>query len=234
MSSNGSNKSTFPGGALPAQLGLVLVRRATLGHVAATLVSLAERGPVTVTSETDGDGPEVWLLSRSGRTPHPRGRFETELLDGIPDASDPLPLTDDNPVLLIPALRAFRNALVKDAVHQGWLRHLHHDQLTPAGEELAGRARRLRTELRHARAIGDRETLTGRLPYALAFGLIPPDSDLAAGMPLARFAAAFAAACSDLPEWQQPPVIPQAPEIDTWSRNSRGGLPPGGGSGAFY
>jgi hypothetical protein len=36
---------------------------------------------------------------------------------------------------LVPALRQFAHGLVRDAVHHGWLRHLHHDQRTAEGEQ---------------------------------------------------------------------------------------------------
>jgi hypothetical protein len=36
------------------------------------------------------------------------------------------------------ALDETRKFLIRDAAHQGWLRHLRHDQRTTKGEELAG------------------------------------------------------------------------------------------------
>lgn len=233
MSSNDSSKASSLDDVLPAQLGIVLVRRPTLGHAAATLVSMAGRGMVTATCPTPnetagGDGDGDWLLARTRRPPAPRTRFEAALLDGLPPAAEPLPLTEATAEDLAPALRKFAGELVKDAVHRGWLRHLHHDQLTSRGEEFATRARGLRTELRRARANGQQEVLASKLPCALVFGLVSPDSTLAAAQPLARFAAAFVSDCSALPDWQRPDPKHEFPDIDTWSRNEWGGMPPGG------
>lgn len=238
MSHSRHDRHASPDGLLPAQFGIVLVRRPTLGHVAATLVSLAERGMVTVTSAVAGEAAQAddaaeWLLARS-RRPRDPARFESVLLDGLPPASRPLPLTEDAAEGIAPALRAFAGELVKDAVHHGWLRRLHHDQLTPDGEELAARARELRAKLRHdCHAGGKHELPAGQLACAVVFGLVPAGSDLAAALPLARFAAAFVSACSGLPDWQRPESKHEFPDVDTWSRNEWGGMPPGTHGGGF-
>jgi hypothetical protein len=88
---------------------------------------------------------------------------------------------------------------VRDAVHHGWLRRLHHHERTKAGEELADQLRVFRQELRSVRAERGPEILDGELlPYALHFGLATP------GHPLARFAHAWVAAFAQLPEWRAP------------------------------
>lgn len=197
----------IPDGLRPAQLGVVLVGRPVLGHAAATLVSLARRGLITA-RETDG----TWRLgpaSPSSGTGDParseRTRFEEALLTGLPPEPFPLSALSDvtdapgAPAGFAPALRQFADDLVKDAVRRGSLKRRHHDQRTPRGEELAARTRALRTALRRARTAGDEDTLGELLEYALVFGLLR-NSDV----PLARFAAAFTAACSDLPGWRQP------------------------------
>lgn len=226
MSSNDHSLATPPDDLLPAQLGIVLVRRPTLGHAAATLVSLAERGLLAVTGPRNGD----WLIGSPGQSrSEALARFETVLLEALPPASDPLPLTGDTAEKLAPAVRKFADGLVKDAVHSGWLRHLHHDQLTRDGEDLAARAREFRTALRRANAVGRPETLTGHLPYALAFGLVSPDSAPAAELPLVHFAAAFIDVCSELPDWQH--VEPQQGYLGAdFSRDEWRGMPPGGRS----
>jgi hypothetical protein len=90
-----------------------------------------------------------------------------------------------------------REELVRDAVHSGWLRRLHHHERTAAGEELAARLKAFRQDLRAARAGGGPEILDGPLlPYALHFGLTRTDH------PLAQFAHAWVAAFAELPEWR--------------------------------
>jgi len=83
----------------------------------------------------------------------------------------------------------------------GWLRRLHHHERTGAGEELAGRLRAFRQELRSARPGRGPQVLDGEeelLPHALHFGLA------GAGHRLARFAHAWVAAFAGLPEWRAP------------------------------
>ena len=97
-------------------------------------------------------------------------------------------------------LAEVREGLVRDAVHQGWLRRLHHHERTKAGEDLASQLRAFRQELRSARAERGPEILDGQLlPYALHFGLARP------GHPLARFAHAWVATFAELPEWRARP-----------------------------
>lgn len=184
--------SEIPDGLRPAQLGVVLVGRPVLGHAAATLVSLARRGLVTV-EEADGTwraGPAA--LGRRGEL----ARFELALVDGLGAGPS---LVSELPDQVAPALRTFARDLVKDALHRGWLKHTHHDQRTTRGEDLAARTRTLRTALRRAKAAGDDAAIRERLEYALVLGQLA-GSDL----PLARFGAAFVAACADLPGWRHP------------------------------
>lgn len=216
----------IPEGLRPAQLGVVLVGRPVIGHAAATLVSLARRGLVTANETEDGS----WGIGLASGTGDPArfdgtrfdgvwfdgtrfegtgfggtrfcgarfggARFEGALLGGLPAGPVPLSALPDS---LAPALRAFADDLIKDAVRHGWLKRTRHDRRTSRGEELAARTRSLRAGLRRARATGDEETVDGLLEYALVFGLLAGSE-----APLARFGAAFTAACADLPGWRQP------------------------------
>ncbi len=66
-----------------------------------------------------------------------------------------------------PALDKVRTALGREAVHQGWVRHLHHNQRTAKGDEPAGRVGSFERDLRRLRIGEGEEALTGELlPYA--------------------------------------------------------------------
>jgi hypothetical protein len=195
-----------PDGLLPAQLGVVLLGRPVLGHAAATLVDLAERGFLQVTE----DSSNGWQLERLPTTHTPKSMqlasFEDGLLTCVPARGAVLLIELANEGAF--ALQRFAHHVVHDAVHHGWLRHLHHRQRTPEGERLLAEIRAYRTTLRKASA--DEDGPSGRLPYALTFGL--PNSDR---LPLARFADKFVRACSDLPGWKRPePIRPGFPAPD--------------------
>lgn len=218
-----------PDNLLPAQLGIVLVRRPILGHVSATLISLAQRGLLKIAANDDD-----WLVGTRPRLEaRPVASFEKPLLDALPPASESRKFNENTAVDLAPALHKFADGLVKDAVHRGWLRHFHHDQLTRAGEDLAVRSGNFRAALRRASIAGDAEIVVNHLPYALTFGFLTPDSAPAEALPLVRFAKAFVSACSDLPGWERPKPqrlpIPGIPSTD-FSRNEWRGMPPGGRS----
>ncbi len=102
---------------------------------------------------------------------------------------------------------------MRDAVHQGWLRRLHHHERTKAGEELAGLLRTFRQGLRSVRAERGPEALEGQLlPYALHFGLARP------GHQLARFAHAWVGTFAELPEWRAPARWRTDSEYDAGTR----------------
>ena len=189
---------------------MVLLRRVIIGDVAATLVDLSIRKLLRV----EEPGPGAWSLSPAHATA-PRHRresllpYERTLLDGISHdgAAATLPsLAPDMPRVLGDT----RAALVHDAVHQGWLRHLHHDQRTDAGDQLADRLRAFQHAL-HRLATGQGgDTLTGPLlPYALHFGMIQADQH-----PLSRFAHDWVQAFSALPGWHLPEPKPYDPQDD--------------------
>jgi len=67
------------------------------------------------------------------------------------------------------AVRRFRHHLVHEAVSRGWPRHLHHDQRTPEGGQLAAQIRSVRVALRHLKTSGGEQALASQLPYALLF-----------------------------------------------------------------
>jgi hypothetical protein len=176
-------------------MGIVLLGRPILGHAAVTLADLAERGLLQADEIADD-----WRLERPPRQSRPHQHagllpFEEALLEGLlHDAGKPLlsGLTEQ----LAPALRQFASGLLRDAVHHGWLRRLHHDQRTPAGEQLAAQIRSFRSGLRQLKASGGEDAITGHLSYALMFGLASRDR-----LPHARLAASWIRACSSLPGW---------------------------------
>lgn len=195
-----------PDGIRPGQLGVVLLGHVVIGDVAATLVDLSIRRLLRVDRPSGEDAG--WLLSPL-HTRAPRYRLQTllpyeeTLLEG---------LSHDGPQASLPSLHAriatvldhTRAALVHDAVHRGWLRRLHHDQRTEAGERMVARIRRFQAGLRRLAAEPDEDALTGSLlPYALRLGLMPGSE-----YPLARFARAWVDAFASLPGWNHPTPKP--------------------------
>jgi hypothetical protein len=165
-----------------------------IGDVAATLVDLAGRQVLNV-AENGGD----WVVTPSA--PGPRAEllgYEEILLGGVSAAGGrPLSALAGE---FAPVLDKVRSAVVHDAVHHGWLKHLHHQERTTAGEDLAHEIRAFQRGLMHLKEQGGAEALAGPLlPYALHFGMIDGD-----GLPLARFAHAWVATFHDLPGWGQP------------------------------
>jgi hypothetical protein len=111
--------------------------------------------------------------------------YEKRLLDGLTDVGARSRLSALASEFGM-ALDDTREVLVREAVHQGWLRHLRRDQRTPKGDDLALQVRSFSRDLR-LKAEGDKEALAGALlPYDLHFGLVSGDQT-----PLARFAHAW-------------------------------------------
>jgi hypothetical protein len=187
-----------PDGVRPGHIGLITAGRVVLGDIAATAVDLSLRGWLEIQSPGSGHGG--WVLASAESPPDGQdlAEYERVLLDWLPRPGYPASLASlaaDLPAGLAQA----RDELVRDAVHRGWLRRLHHHERTSAGEDLAGRLRAFRQELKSADAAGGSEVLDGPLlPYALHFGLA------GSGHPLARFAHAWVAAFAGLPEWRAP------------------------------
>jgi hypothetical protein len=186
-----------PGGLKPAQLGVVLLGQVVASHAAATLTDLAGRGIISVTPSGEaGD----WELGRvASRQRASLEQFEQALAGSL--------LSTPAPVLLsglgdrLPdALQRFRDSVIKDAVHHGWLRRIGHER-TPAGDEVSREARAFRGRLRSLKASGPAAAVAPYLPYAVVFGLTADE-----GLPLAGFAAAWVRACSELPGWRHEPV----------------------------
>jgi hypothetical protein len=196
-----------PGGLRAGQLGVIVIGRVIMGDIAVTLVDLARRELLTV-SGTGDDGD--WLLSPSARPASGRqGQlldYERRLLNGLTGVGAPACLSAlaDG---FGPILDETRKALVRQAVRQGWLRHLHPDQRTPKGEDLARQVRSFQRDLRRLKTGGDQNVLADLLPYALHFGLISDDQ-----LPLARFAHAWVRTFANLPGWA--PTKSERPELD--------------------
>jgi hypothetical protein len=190
-----------PAGVRPGHLGLIATGRVILGDIAATAVDLSLRGLLQIKS-TGGEAGD-WMLTPAMPPEDAQNPLEYEqvLLEWVAQpgyATSLASLAADLPA----GLAEVREDLVHDAVHRGWLRHLHHlhhHQRTKAGEELAGHLRIFRRELRAVKAELGPEILEEHLlPYALHFGLAGP------GHPLAQFAHAWVAAFAELPEWRGP------------------------------
>lgn len=131
-----------PGGLRAGQLGVIAIGRVIIGDIAVTLPDLAQRKLLTV-SEAEDD--RDWLLSTYAGTASIRQQiqllgYEKCLLDGLTEAGAPARLSA-LASRFGTSLDETREALVRGAVHQGWLWHLHHDQRSPKGEELARQVR---------------------------------------------------------------------------------------------
>jgi hypothetical protein len=205
-----------PGGVRPGHLGVIATGRVVLGDIAATAVDLSLRGLLQIEStggEADGWGLTPAEPPQDGQDPL---EYERVLLEWVarPGYTTSLAsLATDLPA----GLAEVRDALVRDAVHQGWLRRLHHHERTKAGEDLASLLRAFRQELRSARAERGPEILDGQLlPYALHFGLARPDH------PLARFAHAWVGTFAELPEWRAPARWRTDSEYDAGIRTAAG------------
>ena len=213
-------------GLRPGQMGVVVLGRVIMGDIAVTQVDLIQRGFLTVEETTDHDDWRLTLVTGTGAKQKLGGAlldYEKRLLDGLSENGGESRLSS-LAARFGKALDETRKVLVRDAVHQGWLRHLRHDQRTAGAEELAGHVRSFRRDLRRLVADGDQRALSGQLlPYALRFGLL---SDQAT--PLVRFTQAWVRAFVDLPGWAPPK--PVRPEYVS-DQPLFGEVPPGAGTG---
>ena len=187
-----------PGGVRPGHLGLITSGRVVLGDIAATAVDLSLRGWLEIESTGGEDGGWVLIAAEPPQDGQDLVEYERVLLEWL--ARPGYPASFASLAADLPAgLAEVRDEVVRDAVHNGWLRRLHHHERTKAGEELASQLRAFRQELRTAREGRGPQILDGPLlPYALHFGLARPDHQLA------RFAHAWVAAFAELPEWRAP------------------------------
>jgi hypothetical protein len=203
MLTAGAQLPVPPDGIRVGQLGLVTLRRVIIGDLAATLVDLSIRRLLRV-EEHDGEAGG-WLVSPLHASA-PRHRrepllgYERILLDGLSRGRTAASLASLAPGMP-GVLRRTRAALVHDAVHRGWLRHLHPGQRTDAGEQLAIRIRGFQYGLRKVASEQGADALTGPLlPYGLRFGLVHGEE-----YPLARFAHRWVETFGELPGWQVEP-----------------------------
>jgi hypothetical protein len=202
MESASAQKPKPPDGIRPGQMGVVMLGHVIIGDIAATLADLATRR-LLVVDEHDGEQPG-WLL-RPQHKQAPSYRLETllpyerVLLEGL--SRDGTPVSMSSLTARMPdVLKHTRATLLHDAVHRGWVRHVHHDQRTDAGEQLMGQIRRFQRGLRaFAAAAGDDALAGPLLPYALRFGMVR-DSQL----PLARFSRDWVQGFTGLPGWHVP------------------------------
>ncbi len=189
---------------LPGQLGVVILGRVIIGDIAVTLVDLAVRNIIRV--EQAGKPSQDWSLVRLRKTPGGTLLgYEHTLTDALFEASSQT--TTSSLASRMPGiLDKTRHEILHDAVHRGWLRHVHHDQRTAEGEQAAARIHSFQRQLRQFCTDQGEQGLTGSLlPYAMHFGLIRNDE-----LPLVRFAHDWVSQFSVLPGWHTPP--PKAPD----------------------
>jgi hypothetical protein len=206
MSASGAQPPAPPDNVRPGQLGVVLLRRVIIGDIAATLVDLSVRQLLRL--EEPQDEPGSWLI-RPVHANAPRHRresmlrYEQTLLDGLSREGPAASLASLAPEM--PAvLDKTRAEMLHDAVRRGWLRHLHHDERTEAGERLADRIRSFQRGLRQLATEQGEGALAGPLlPYALHFAMIRDTSH-----PLVGFAHDWVSAFAALPGWHQPAPEP--------------------------
>jgi len=204
----GSQQPTAPDGVLAGQLGIILLGRAIMGDVAVTMVDLAQRQAIRV----EEDPASGWLVTARKNPSSARlNDYEKTLIQALPHVPSPLDQIEAS------GLEQVRSALVQDGVSRGWLRHLHHDQRTPAAEDLAQHVHAFQRALREQRHEQGEAALTGSmLPYALHFALVSDDA-----APLARFAHAWVKAFGELPGWRPPK--PPKPVYDDQVEEEEGG-----------
>jgi len=196
-----------PDGIRPGQLGVVLLGQVIIGDVAATLVDLALRQLLRV-QEPDGDGTD-WLLGPlDSSAPRHRSEsllgYERTLLHGLSSGGSTVTMSSLAP-RMADILEDTRRALIHDGVNRGWLHHLHHDQRTPDGEQLAERIRVFHRRLRQYATDQGEGALAGPLlPYALHFGMVGHED-----VPLIQLARHWVSSFSGLPGWHPP--VPRAP-----------------------
>jgi hypothetical protein len=190
-----------------------MLGRVIIGDIAVTLADLAIRQFLAVQEQADGhqpDGAESdWSLTAvpSLGLTHRRESllsYERTLLDAV--TGNDQQTTSSIAPLMTQILDHTRHEILHDAVHNGWLRHIHHDQRTAEGEQLAARIRTFHVQLRHFASSHADEVPNGPLlPYAMHFGLLRDDD-----LPLARFARHWVRTFSVLPGWHQ--EQPKAPD----------------------
>jgi Predicted membrane protein (DUF2207) len=164
----------------PAQLGIVLLGQVILGHIAATLVDLGQRGLLRIDEVPDDNG-QGWLLTDArGQAAGPGTLlpFEATLLDGL-FAGQPAMRLREVSQALIPTLDRVRTQLRRDAARNGRLRRWPRGEparRTRRGEQLLRQIHSFRQELRALAASGDTGAMEGLAPYAVLFGLSGPSA----------------------------------------------------------
>jgi hypothetical protein len=102
----------------PAQLGVILVGRVTLGHLGATVVDLAGRDYLGIEPVAGDDGDPDWEVTAQDREPAQLLGYERTLRDRLFDG--PLRLGAVTAGLL-PLLDEVRSRVERDAIRAGWL-----------------------------------------------------------------------------------------------------------------
>jgi hypothetical protein len=177
-----------PGGLRPAQLGVILIGRVTLGHIAATVVDMAGRGYLSM-ELAEGDDPD-WRLTDLNAEPAGLLDYERVLLRGLFDGPAAI-LLGEITSRLTRVLDKVRSEILRDASRAGRLgpglaRRLalalgqrgsgsqDPGRRTKAGEELLKDIKAFRRELRALATSADTAALARYAPYAMIFGLTAP------------------------------------------------------------
>jgi len=202
MNSSEASAPVVPDKLRPGQLGVVSVGLVIMGDIAATAVDLCVRDLIRVEEAPGADGQSDWLLRpRLALAPQQRRasllEYEETLLEGLSRKGETSRLSS----LSGHAghlLDATRSAIVRDAVHRGWLRHLDHQKRTDAGDALAHKIWAFQGQLKDFISERGKQAVPDELiPYALHFGYLARDDG-----PLVRFAHAWVEAFADLPGWR--------------------------------
>lgn len=185
----------------PGQLGVVIIGRVIMGDIAVTLVDLCVRDLIRIEKTAGPDGPGDWVLRpRLASAPRQRREsllgYEETLLKGLSRHGETCLLSSLSGQAAS-LLDATRSAIVRDAVHHGWLRHLDRQKRTDEGDELAHEIWAFQGQLKDfISARGSRAVPDELLPYALHFGYPARDD-----APLVQFAHAWVEAFANLPGW---------------------------------
>jgi hypothetical protein len=228
-----------PGALRPAQLGVILVGRVTLGHIGATVVDLASRGYLSIGLVEEDDDPD-WRLTDLDAEPAGLLGYERALLRGLFNGPETIRLGQITSQS-IRVLDQVRSEILRDAFGAGRLRpglarrftqalgqrrsgSQSPGRRTKAGEELLEDIKAFRRELRALAGNGDTAALARYAPYAMIFGLAAPMPAADGAPPESSSGAGPRAHTSDFAErWLKAwtPATPSASWTDIWWGNSQ-------------
>jgi hypothetical protein len=202
MMSSEESAPVVPDKLRPGELGVITIGRVIMGDIAVTAVDLCVRDLLAVEEIPVADGRGDWLLRPRLASATQQRRtsllgYEETLLEGLARQGEAFLLSSLSRQAAH-LLDATRSAIVRDAVHHGWLRHLDHEKRTDEGDELAHKIWAFQGQLKDFISERGKQAVPAELlPYALHFGYV-----LREDSPLTRFAHAWVDAFADLPGWR--------------------------------